>query len=183
MSWYQSRYRVESTRKRGHDYSSPGTYFVTICTKNMRCSLGTVKAQRTILSEVRTIVERCWLEIPSHYKGIEVGEFVIMPNHIHGLIRIAGQHRYTPDALIVGPTGGPTLGTIVGGFKAGVSRWCRENAIFDFAWQERFYDEIVRGDAALAAIREYIRANPENWWTDELYRESRQETGQAPSLR
>src|SRR5437764_13494978 len=128
MTFFRHKYRVESARKNDHDYSQPGFYFVTICTRKMRCTLGSISAQKPQLSEIGGFVETHWHEIHSHYSTVELDEFVIMPNHVHGIIRITGLHGFSPDSKVRNAPHSPALGTIVGGFKSGVSRWCREKA-------------------------------------------------------
>lgn len=102
------------------------------------------------------------MNIPKHYRHLRLDDFTVMPNHLHGIIVIENYPASSQSS--------PSLGTIVGCYKAGVTRWARQNTYLGFAWQPRFYDHIIQGDKSLAAIREYITANPENWFHDEFYR-------------
>ena len=88
MTLYKNKYRVESARLKGWDYSSPGYYFITICTKNRECLFGNVVQGEIVLSEMGKMAEQYWREIPVHFNGIKLDEFVVMPNHIHGIISI-----------------------------------------------------------------------------------------------
>ncbi len=161
MTLFRDTFRVESARHPTWDYSLPGWYFVTICTRAHRCYFGRIREFRMIPSEVGLTATREWLQIPSHYSNVRLGEFIVMPNHLHGIVVIE-RRAAQPEKF-------PTLGTIIGCYKAGVTRWARENVYLDFGWQGRFYDHIIRGSRSLAAIREYIIANPENWFRDEFY--------------
>ena len=123
-------------------------------------------------------VAQHWQSIPSHYRWVRLDEFVVMPNHLHGIVVIEGKHRFSPPrqedvdsfkAPISRRLRPASLGSIVGSFKAGFTAWCRRNGYMEFGWQPRYYDKIIRSNASLAAIREYIRENPLNWTEDEFY--------------
>ena len=129
-------------------------------------------------AEMGDEVARHWQRIPSHRQRVRLDEFVVMPNHLHGIVVIEGGHRFSPPrhddiASFKAPLDRrlrPTsLGSIVGSFKAGFTAWCRRNGYVEFGWQPRYYDKIIRSNAALAAIREYIRQNPLNWREDDFY--------------
>jgi len=79
---YKDKYRLESTRLREWDYSSSGYYFVTICTNNMECVLSRITDGKVVLTGIGNIAKRLWLEIPEHFKNVELDEFIIMPNHM-----------------------------------------------------------------------------------------------------
>ncbi len=85
---FKNKFRVDSTRLRGWDYSSCGYYFVTVCVKHREGMFGRVKNGRMMLSEIGMIAEKCWIEIPCHFPFIELDEHVIMPDHVHGIIII-----------------------------------------------------------------------------------------------
>src|SRR3970040_2736432 len=104
---YKGKYRIESTRLEEWDYSSGsgvaikregswgtafGDYFVTICTNNMECVLSRITYGKVVLTGIGNIAKRLWLEIPEHFKNVELDEFIIMPNHIHGIVIIENQH-------------------------------------------------------------------------------------------
>jgi putative transposase len=100
----------QSIRMRGWDYTAPGWYFVTINTHHGRALFGTVVNGRMVLSAAGRVAEDCWRQIPSHFPAAQIDEFVIMPNHMHGLVRLRPAK----------PT--PALGGVVGAYKAAVSR-------------------------------------------------------------
>ena len=85
---FMNKYRIGSKRLKGFDYSSPGKYFITICIKNKITYFGKIENEEMILSELGEIAEKFWLEIPDHFPSIELDEFIIMPDHMHGIIII-----------------------------------------------------------------------------------------------
>jgi len=139
-----------SIRLAGHDYSQAGAYFITICTHNGDLSLQD--------ESVREVVRSAWCGLPDRFPGVALDEFVIMPNHIHGIIVLAGGAA----------SGAPTLERIVRAFKSisaiGANRVLgRSNRPF---WQRNYYEHIIRDDEELNAIRQYILDNPRNWPDD-----------------
>ena len=159
-----------SIRLRGHDYARPGLYFVTLCTADRRPLFGTVVNGRMALNDAGRAAAACWREIPCHFPNTALDEWIVMPDHLHGILRIAtrserakwandhsetGANDHSP--LPHGTTG--TLGSIVRGFKIGVTRHLGGVS----PWHRNFYDIIIRDAAALANIRAYIRDNPTNW--------------------
>jgi putative transposase len=178
MTLFRDTYRIESARKRHWDYSSPGCYFVTICTKGKKVHFGRVLDGAVKLSSIGHYAAACWREIPVHHPGVTIDEFIIMPNHIHGIVIISGPERLpelhkrgeirrTQELSAVHPKSG-SLGAVVGSFKVAVTYWCRTQK-FAFDWQARFHDRIIRGKNSLKAVREYIRDNPANWHKDEFF--------------
>jgi len=166
MIRFQNRYRIESTRLADWDYGSRGWYFATICTKHRKCSLGYAVDGQIILSDAGLIAETEMRSIPRHYENVIVDRYVVMPNHVHAIIVIGGVHAYSPveTRLAASPTHGQ-LPSIVGGYKAGVSRICHAHGL-GFAWQARFHDHILRSNASVDAVRDYIDHNPQNWLLD-----------------
>ena len=160
---YTYMFERKSNRLQNFDYSSQNYYFVTVCTQNRSEYFGEILNYDIILSDVGKIVEKFWREIPSHYTHVEIDEFVVMPNHLHGIIVIkttdeadmaAGGHRYT------------NLSTIVGSFKNITSKLIHKSGCLEFAWQKSFYDHVIRKDESLDEIRSYIRNNPLKWELD-----------------
>ncbi len=169
MTLYQSKYRIESARLKGWDYASTAWYFVTICTLNRQAYFGKVTAAQVSLSRAGNIAQSHWSAIPSHYNGeIQIDDFVVMPNHVHGIISIAAVMKHKSAGIAPESR---SLGAAIRSFKAGVSRECRRDNI-EFQWQSRFYESIIRGPRSLAAIREYIFMNPANWVGDEFFIET-----------
>ncbi len=138
----------KSPRLSGWNYAETAWYFITICTLQHRYYFGNVKDVEVTLTPLGQIAQACWLQIPEHF-DVELDEFVIMPNHIHGIIALEKPSK--------------PLGTIINGYKGAVTRGARANGFADFAWQPRYYDHIIRNDRALCGIREYISNNPPKW--------------------
>jgi putative transposase len=168
MIKFQNRYRIESTRLLDWDYGSPGWYFATICTKNKKCCLGQAAGGQIILSHAGIIAETEMRSIPSHYHNVIVDRYVVMPNHVHAIVVIDGNHVYTPVGTRLAASRARAHGQlplILGGYKAGVSRICHAHGLV-FAWQARFHDHILRSNASVNAVRDYIDHNPQNWLMD-----------------
>lgn len=139
-----------------------------------------------ILSDVGKMVERCWQEIPQHFPFVKLDEFVVMPNHVHGVIIIAKPDAVethddaslpqapdkpnvkTCDASLPNKFGpqSKNLASVIRGFKIGVKKWTTMNGI-DFEWQSRFCDRVIRNEKELLNVRNYIRYNPLKWNEDE----------------
>ncbi|RLC36231.1 hypothetical protein DRH27_05530, partial [Candidatus Falkowbacteria bacterium] len=85
---YKNKYRVKSARLENYDYSRDGFYFVTICTKDRELFFGSVKKDEMILNEIGKMAEKYWLEIPVHFNNVLLDEFIVMPNHLHGILVI-----------------------------------------------------------------------------------------------
>jgi REP-associated tyrosine transposase len=175
MTTFRNRYRVESTRLADWDYASRGWYFVTLCTQDRECSLGRATEGQIVLSNAGVIAESEIKSISSHYENVIIDRYVVMPNHVHAIVVIDGDHIYSPVGRIPEAvahvcqqeTGqAPSLQNIVGNYKAGVSRICHARGISGFAWQARVHDHILRCNASVNAIRDYIDHNPENWLLD-----------------
>lgn len=202
MSYDRERHHRRSIRRGGYDYAQDGIYFVTICTQG-----------RVLFFDdeiVREIAERCWSAIPEHYPLADLDEWVVMPNHVHGLIVIGGQEgdsRERPGVLSNAPTMNArsgaaremqqpseaalfphvaplrnSLGVIIRAYKAAVTATCRREGFLGFGWQRNYYDRIVRNDRELNSIRRYIFENPQRWEMDEHHPErlQRLRAGTAP---
>jgi putative transposase len=88
MKFDPNLHHRRSIRLKGHDYSQAGMYFVTLCAKGRQAVLGEVIENEVVLSEIGKVVVECWLEIPSHFPNVELDQFVVMPNHVHGIVII-----------------------------------------------------------------------------------------------
>jgi REP element-mobilizing transposase RayT len=153
-----------SIRLRGYDYSQPGRYYVTICTQNKEHRFGEVVEGEMHRNELGDYVGRCWQWLAQQYPYVVLDEWIVMPNHLHGIIVITGCRGASRSA----PTKRKPLGRLVGAFKT-VSRG-RINQMGGTAgralWQRDFYDRIIRSERELNSIREYIRTNPPRWASD-----------------
>ncbi|BAZ65701.1 hypothetical protein NIES4106_04460 [Fischerella sp. NIES-4106] len=182
---FQGKYRIESTRLPNRNYAANGSYFITICTKNLNHYFGNVVSDQVHLSVIGEIAQRFWTDIPNHFDDTYIDAYVIMPNHVHGIVVIDRPHNNVetlhcnvstqydvPCDIIepqfmsdISPKPG-SLGAIARSYKSAVTRWCRENDHDHFAWQSRFYDHIIRADGSLDRIREYMINNPIKWDED-----------------
>ena len=161
MDW--SKYLRKTPRLEGWDYASSAWYFVTICTFQHKCFLGTVENEAVQLSAMGEIARDCWLNIPDHVANAYLDEFVIMPNHVHGIIALDdADQSHIAGKEFAAPTTG-SLGRILGTYKGAVTRLCRTQGYIDFQWQPKYFDHIVRNDRGLMAIRQYINTNPQRW--------------------
>lgn len=178
MTLYKNKYRIETTRLKDWNYSSHGYYFITICTKSKKCFFGNVHNEEMYLSEIGKTSNQHWLEIPEHFENVNLGEFIIMPNHIHGIIIINNdgnivvetRHGVSLRKSSMNKFSKPVKGSlsvIINHFKSSVTRCCHKNGYFYFSWQSRFYDHIIRNEKSLKEIREYIINNPAKWELDE----------------
>ncbi|HZF12621.1 MAG TPA: transposase [Thermoanaerobaculia bacterium] len=162
---YRDRYRVPSARLPGWDYRQAGAYAVTICTQARNCCLGKISNDTVVLSPIGEIVAREWLRIPRLWPHITLDAWIIMPDHLHGILVLADSPSQAPAAVEgqVGRLASHSLGAIVGQFKANCTKWIWDRGWRDFAWQRRFYDQILGDTAALQAMQIYIQANPRRW--------------------
>jgi len=174
MALFQGKFRIESARLKGYDYRTPGYYFVTICAKDRRHYFGEIQQGKALLSAIGQIADQNWRAISEHFPHVVVDEFVIMPNHVHGILRIMDNNVETQNFASLpsyenqfGPQS-RNLSSVVRGYKMSVKKWAKTIGI-DFSWQPRFHDHVIRDDRALYQIRQYIRQNPTAWQTDDYF--------------
>jgi hypothetical protein len=144
-----SRPTRKSPRLRHYDYAQVGAYFVTACARDRQCLFGHVESDEMQLNELGRIVREHWLRIPLHWTRVEIDSFIVMPNHLHGIVILFRAGR------------GPPLQTVVGAFKAGVSR-----EVGGSVWQRTFHDRVIRSEPELQALRQYMADNPLRWALD-----------------
>jgi REP element-mobilizing transposase RayT len=165
MTKFNNKFRIESSRRNGWDYSSPWLYFVTINTEQQYPIFGEIENGRIILNELGKIADRYWNEIPLHFKNIKLDNYVIMPDHIHGIINILDTaemkiFRQKDVNFVKTPYMASLLGNVIGKFKGAVTRWAKANNYSSFKWQTRFYDRVIRDTRELFYVRDYIEMNP-----------------------
>ena len=167
------KHHRRSIRLRGYDYSSGGAYYITIVTQGRECLFGEIVAREIHLNEYGEVIQKWWNEIPIHFPNVELGAFIIMPNHIHAILWIHEQQakRYAvqQNKTIPGKNGTArdSLGSIIQNYKSVTSRLAKERFGIKPLWQRGYYDRVIRNERELAAITEYIIANPANWSKDE----------------
>jgi REP element-mobilizing transposase RayT len=178
---------MKTRRLPGYDYSQPAGYFVTINSWKRAKVFSSINNKKIVLSELGRIIQECWIDLPKHFETIELGEFSIMPNHLHGIIIInySISDRFLPltstslpsrDSKILvgakhashlprksGTTRG-SLSAIVQSFKSSSTRLIHKNTGFsEPVWQRSFYDRVIRNEKELSKLSEYISLNPNNW--------------------
>ncbi|MGD9976489.1 MAG: transposase [Bacteroidales bacterium] len=202
----------------GYNYSSVGAYFITIVTYNREHLFGEIFNGTMVLNGLGKVAEQCWMDIPNHFPFVSTDQFVVMPNHIHGIIIInesVEANDYSPlQSDSPTPIGNPveaynhtplpcdppipvvhpvkangysplptvpptppfitpkfrspskTIGSIVRGFKIGVTKWAKRSTAVENVWQPNYHDHIIRDEKSLISIRQYIYDNPRNWVND-----------------
>lgn len=163
------RYRSASIRLPWWDYSLAGWYFVTICTQDRRCVLGEIVEGETVLSPAGLVVEEEWRRTATIREHVRLDEFVIMPNHLHGILMFTGGAEKTSHRDVSTKKAKlkpDSLGSIIGQFKSVCTKRIRGSGFGPFGWQPRFYEHIIRDESSLENIRQYIVENPVKWELD-----------------
>ncbi len=194
ISVAEERHR-RSIRLPGYDYAQPGAYFITVVTAGRQSIFGRIVDAEMHASRVGDIVRYEWHDLPRHFPFLELGAFVVMPNHIHGILVIrprVGATRLGPNTALESngtfpptdvdsPEGSPlqgqrptgprckSLGAIVGQFKSRVTRriWKLPHMHLVPLWQRNYYEHVIRDQREWERIHLYIESNPVNWSQDE----------------
>ncbi len=171
MRYDPEKHLRRSIRLKGYDYSTAGAYFVTICTYRRECFLGEITDGEMRLSDAGRMVHLIWEQLPDHYPYIKLDAFVIMPNHVHGIVILNDWADMVGAGFKPAPTAGGKrhgIPEIIRGFKTFASRRINESREMMGVptWQRNYYEHVVRNDRALNTIRNYIEANPSQWAND-----------------
>ncbi len=191
---FQNKYRIPSTRLKNWDYGNNGAYFITICTANREHFFGEIvllnDENKMQLNEIEKLADQFWAEIPKHFPFVELGNYQVMPNHIHGILIIDKKNVVESNTVVetlqcnvttdntdiviinetmskISPKSG-TISTIIRSYKSVVTK----NGHFihaGFEWQKRFHDHIIRDSKSFDNIQNYIETNPKNWREDKFY--------------
>jgi len=159
MKYNPDKHHRKSIRLKNYNYSNIGAYFITLCAYNRESLFGDVQTGKIILSQFGQIIYNKWNQIPKHFQNVQLDEFIIMPNHLHGIIIIVGAKHSTKDSsknLHHKQKNASPLrpnGTKPGSLSAPF-------------WQRNYYDHVIRNDKELNEIREYIINNPLKWELD-----------------
>ncbi len=171
MPFDPAKHHRRSIRLKGYDYTQTGAYFVTICTQNRECLFGEIVDGFMRLNGLGAVVRACWHDLPHHYARVKLDAFVVMPNHVHGIIVLT--HKTVGAGFKSAPTITMTvknhgLPEIVRAFKTFSSRRVNEirNTPGTPVWQRNYYETIIRNEESLNHIRKYITNNPLRWATD-----------------
>ena len=196
MDKYQNKYRIASARAQWWDYGWNGAYFITICTQGRKHFFGEIIDGKMNLSLTGVIVDILWHEIPNHAQFVELGDFVVMPNHIHGILILDKPDGGDDDqgnqgnvetghalSLQTHPAPNPgksigqnrfqnigknTVSSIMGSYKSAVTKHANRLGLPN-GWQPRFHDHIIRDNAEYQRISDYIINNVANWRDDRFY--------------
>ncbi len=167
MAMNHGRHHRRSIRLKGYDYAQAGAYFVTMCTQNRACLFGEVVDGQMRVNECGRVVADSWMWLSARYPHVDLDEWVVMPNHLHGIIILTG-----PDGR-GGSRTAPTenrkpIGRLIGAFKTVSTK--RLNTMHNSpgvpVWQRNYYEHIVRSEESLHQIRRYIVDNPARWNED-----------------
>lgn len=179
MDKFQNKYRIPSARLQHWDYRWAGAYFTTICTHNREHYLGEIVNGQMQLSHIGIIADIMWYQLPYHAKNIELGAFVVMPNHIHGILilndtvqtlhatSLPSTEQKNEQMAMISPKSN-SISTIIRSYKSAVTKHAHRLG-FDFQWQTRFHDHIIRNDESFQKITNYIINNPANWQDDKFF--------------
>ncbi len=180
MPYDVNKHHRRSIRLPGYDYTSPGAYFVTVCVHGGECLLGEIVDGEMRLNEWGQVASHYWMRVPDHFDHVQLDTWVVMPNHLHGILVIAdplvgAQHAAPlPHAPLREPRTNVqprSLGAIVRSFKSAATR--RINQVRGTPgirfWQRNYWEHIIRDEQALHRIREYIQNNPARWTEDQLH--------------
>ena len=168
--------RKKSIRLQNYDYAQNGLYFVTICTKNSQHLFGTIVNGKIKLNSAGKMVEHIWSEIPQFYDGFVLHDFVVMPNHFHGIIEIVLTHeqRTTTGGLSLHTQ--MTISEIIHRFKTLTTRkyidGVHSDGWEDFQgklWQRSYHEHVIRDNKSYETIVEYVQNNPLKWVDDCYY--------------
>ena len=170
-----------SLRLIDYDYATPGAYFVTILSYKQMPIFSEIDRDEVQLSQVGLIVEDCWRKIPYHFPFVRVSDYVIMPNHLHGIIKIEHYpNEVSKDDFInqknkqkhipKGPQSS-SLGAIIGSFKSASTKYVHRLGLTHqkTIWHRNYYEHIIRDDEDYHRIVEYIQLNPSNWVNDQEF--------------
>ena len=152
-------------RLKEYDYSTPGAYFITICTHNRKCLLSNIVGRGLAPAEIRytqygEIAREQLLSLENRYPNLKIEQYVIMPNHIHAILILTEAAGASPR---------PTIMDVVSAYKSLTTRACKKEQSIDRLFQTSFYEHVIRGREDYLEIAEYIINNPKQWEMDTLY--------------
>ena len=185
MPYDPEKHHRRSIRLKGYDYSSAGAYFITLCTHHRECIFGEIMDGAMHLNPYGLIVASAWKQSSVIRQEIELDEWVVMPNHVHGIVVITHNSSGVPDIAgangrlppPISPMKPRSISSFMAGFKSFTTK--RINILRDtpgnVVWQRNYYERIIRDERALNNIRRYIQMNPINWELDRLHRDHRSE--------
>jgi len=181
MKYNPDIHHRRSVRLKGYDYSKKGLYFITICTQNCLCLFGNIEKGDMELNDAGIMIKHQWQELIHRFDKIKFHEFIVMPNHVHGIVEFVEAPLVSAQNTVP-PTSGqpqgiaPTVGDVVGAYKSLTTNdyiqnvkqnnWQRFNKKL---WQRNYYEHIIRDEKSYFQISEYIQTNPVKWREDKYH--------------
>jgi REP element-mobilizing transposase RayT len=184
---FAERFKIESSRLAGWNYSGKGIYFITICTRYQNNFFGKIMDGKMIYKVAGEICVNCINEISKHFPDVRLIESVVMPNHVHILFHVETHdraslqdnrkitlinlgHKNHPDYYSrLSKKSNQVVPNVIKQLKSSVKRKCNQQKLY-FVWQDRYYDEVIKDNKRLNTIKYYIKNNIKNWQKDKLYR-------------
>lgn len=183
-----NKHHRRSTRLRNYDYATPGAYFITICTHKRECLFGEIVDGLMHLNPIGSSIHTCWLALPCYFQQLTLDNFVIMPNHLHGILWLGSDtgrgeafgHNISDNSSNLSPNASPlqpcgtqsgSIGAMIQTFKSISTRRLNQlrGTTGKTVWQRNYYDRIIRDETSLQQIRQYIDNNPLSWQQDQLH--------------
>ncbi|OGU69205.1 MAG: hypothetical protein A2499_12245 [Stygiobacter sp. RIFOXYC12_FULL_38_8] len=146
----QTLLKRKSLRLPGYDYSKGNWYYITICVDKMQVFFGEIHNEKMIQNDCGEILSNNWSYLSQHFTTVLLDEFIIMPNHLHGIVIINEEDNIT-------------LGQIVRFLKARTTKLIHDAGLRDFKWQRNYFEHVIRNESDLYNIRNYIKQNPLRW--------------------
>ncbi len=173
MKYHPDLHHRKSIRLKHYNYSQNGAYFITLCAKNRQCLFGEIINNKITLNDLGNIVREEWKKSFQIRYELEIDEFVIMPNHFHGIVFITRKseqgYNYKSNSD-QGPKN-KSISSLVAGFKSSVTS--KINALqkqtSESVWQRNYHEHVIRNEKSLQRIREYTINNPLTWKEDSLF--------------
>jgi putative transposase len=178
----QSHGRRRSIRLSGYDYTQAGAYFLTICSRDRQCIFADIREGASRPTPVGELIAACWNAIPNHFPAAEMDAFVVMPNHLHGIVVLGADPTSGPGTACRAPTAGggadharkPTINDDPG--RGTACRALLSDGLgpippgrIPSIWQSNYHEHIIRNARALDRLRTYIETNPARWLEDSLH--------------
>ncbi|RYD79798.1 MAG: hypothetical protein EOP53_09060 [Sphingobacteriales bacterium] len=163
----------KSNRLQGYDYSKSGLYFVTSCVYEKVNDFGEIINSKMLLNQYGEIAQQQWFWLAQQYPYIKLHAFIVMPNHIHGIIEIKRSLAVRTGRDLSVPGAAPKikpLSQIIGAYKTTTSKLIRQAGLTEFAWHRSFHDHIIQDEEAFIKISDYIETNPALWEKDKFYK-------------
>ncbi|MDD2482845.1 MAG: transposase [Candidatus Shapirobacteria bacterium] len=181
---FADKFKLKSSRLLNWDYSTPGFYFITICTYNHNNFFGKIINNKMELSKMGIITNQCLINIPKHFSNVILNEYIVMPNHVHILLNLSkplsNSVETHHDASLsikynnyyyhrIAIRSSQTIPLVIKQFKSATTRQINPKTIF-FSWQPRFHDHIIQNEKEYLIIKQYIKNNIKNWNKDKYYK-------------